>query len=106
MTCPFSEIFSLPESEHTRPWIYLKGVPSHQLRYVIDFLYAGEVEVPEADLSLFLATAGELKIRGLTKYAGGVPALATRTLDTADTETEDNIVIPSAASGNLHKVNH
>ena len=23
---PFSEIFSLPESEHTRPWIYLKGV--------------------------------------------------------------------------------
>ena len=70
---------------------------------MIDFLYAGEVEVPEADLSLFLATAGELKIRGLTKYAGGVPALATRTLDT---ETEDNIVIPSAASGNLHKVNH
>ena len=70
---------------------------------MIDFLYAGEVEVPEADLSLFLATAGELKIRGLTKYAGGVPALATRTLDTADTEAEDNIVIPSAASGNLHK---
>ena len=80
-------------------------MPSHQLRYVIDFLYAGEVEVPEADLSLFLATAGELKIRGLTKYAGGVPGVATRSQD-ADTEAEDNIVIPSAASGNLHKVHH
>ena len=70
----FSEIFSLTDT--TQPWIYLKGIPSYQVRLVLDFLYLGEVEVPEAELSHFLTTAGELKIRGLTKYAGGLGSIS------------------------------
>ena len=41
----YSEIFSLTDSG--QPWIYLKGVPGYQLRLVLDFLYLGEVEVPD-----------------------------------------------------------
>lgn len=70
----FSEIFSLTDSG--QPWIYLKGVPGYQMRLVLDFLYLGEVEVPESELAQFLSTAGELKVRGLTKYAGGLGNMA------------------------------
>ena len=45
------------------------------MRLVLDFLYLGEVEVPETELGQFLSTAGELKIRGLTKYAGGLGSM-------------------------------
>ena len=61
--------------DNNHPWIYLKGVFSHQLKFIIDFVYQGEVEVPEDDLPHFLSAAGDLKIQGLTKYAnanGGV----------------------------------
>ena len=69
-----SEIFSLTDNIH--PWIFLKGIHGYQMRLVLDFLYLGEVEVPESELGQFLSTAGELKIRGLTKYAGGLGNMA------------------------------
>ena len=46
------------------------------MRLMLDFLYLGEVEVPESELAQFLSTAGELKVRGLTKYAGGLGSMA------------------------------
>ena len=37
----------------------------------MDFIYLGEIEVPEPELSSFLGIAADLKIRGLSKYATG-----------------------------------
>ena len=83
-----SEIFSLTDN-NIHPWIFLKGVSGYHMRLVLDFLYLGEVEVPETELGQFLSTAGELKVRGLTKYAGGLGNMAE--LKTPDT------------SGHLHQ---
>ena len=57
--------------DNNHPWVYLKGIFSQQLKFIIDFVYQGEVEVPEDDLPHFLSAAGDLKIQGLTKYANG-----------------------------------
>ena len=57
-------------NEISSPIIFLKGVTSYHLNLIVDFVYLGEVEVPEKDLSGFLEVAGDLKIRGLSKYAG------------------------------------
>ena len=65
----FREIFTHMDNNH--PWIYLKGILSQQMKFILDFVYQGEVEVPEDDLPDFLSSAGDLKIQGLTKYANG-----------------------------------
>merc|ERR1719220_2294833 len=64
----FKQIFL--SNENTPAWIYLKGVESLMLGFLLEFVYVGEVEVPEQFLAKFLETAGELKIKGLAKYAG------------------------------------
>ena len=45
--------------------IYLKGVSSSNLENILNFIYYGEVNVGEEDLSTFLETAKDLKIKGL-----------------------------------------
>ena len=64
----FKQIFL--SNENTPAWIYLKGVESLMLGFLLEYVYLGEVEVPEQSLARFLETAGELKIKGLAKYAG------------------------------------
>jgi len=56
------------ENNHSHPWIYLKGIPSVELKAVVDFMYLGEVNVSQDNLSQFLATAEELKVKGLSGY--------------------------------------
>ena len=57
-------------NSHPHPWIYLKGITSLELNAVIDFMYQGEVNVPQDNLSQFLATAEDLKVKGLSGYGG------------------------------------
>eukprot|EP00091_Calanus_sinicus_P011892 TRINITY_DN26820_c0_g1_i1.p1 TRINITY_DN26820_c0_g1~~TRINITY_DN26820_c0_g1_i1.p1 ORF type:complete len:217 (-),score=54.91 TRINITY_DN26820_c0_g1_i1:64-714(-) len=57
-----------PQTNHSHPWIYLKGITSLELKAVVDFMYQGEVNVPQDNLSQFLATAEELKVKGLSGY--------------------------------------
>ena len=64
----FKQIFIT--NDNSPAWIYLKGVESLMLRFMLEYVYVGEVEVPEQSLAKFLETAGELKIKGLAKYAG------------------------------------
>ena len=45
--------------------IYLKGVSSRNLENILNFIYYGETNVGEEDLSTFLETAKDLKIKGL-----------------------------------------
>ena len=56
----------LQNNKHTHPLIYLKGIKAESLKYVLDFLYRGEVNIYQEDLDDFLALAEELELKGLT----------------------------------------
>jgi len=51
---------------HNVPLLYLKGVRHKDMVSLLTFMYHGEVNVAQDDINRFLATAEELKIKGLT----------------------------------------
>ena len=48
------------------PIIYLRGVQAEQLEAVVAFIYHGEVNILEEELSNFILVANELQLKGLT----------------------------------------
>ena len=58
----------LKKYKHPHPLVYLKGVKYSEIVSLLNFIYQGEVNVAQEDLSSFLAVAEELKVKGLTKY--------------------------------------
>jgi len=54
------------EIKSTHPYIYLKGVRYDILSSILDFMYQGEVDVSQDDLTSFLDLAEELQVKGLT----------------------------------------
>jgi len=59
----FKNIFR--KSKHPSPFVYFKGINRLYLDYVLDFLYNGEVNISQEELSKFLETAKELQVKGL-----------------------------------------
>ena len=57
----------LKRNPHNHPLLYLKGVKYTDLMAVLNFMYHGEVNVAHEDLNSFLATAEDLKVKGLTQ---------------------------------------
>merc|ERR1712126_147824 len=55
----------LRKSSHSSPLIYLSGVKSEELNFVMDYIYNGEVHIFQNDLDNFLDIAQKLKIDGL-----------------------------------------
>merc|ERR1712126_232539 len=49
----------------SNPIIYLSGVTSQNLGFMLDYMYQGEVEIFQEDLDDFLTVAQKLKIQGL-----------------------------------------
>ena len=62
-----SEFFKdiLIQNPHQCPVIYLKGVDIEDLKYLLKFIYSGEVEIPNENLEKFLDAANDLKVSGL-----------------------------------------
>ena len=56
----------LVRNHHQNPLIYLKGTNIDDLKGIIKFVYSGEVQVENEQLSNFLKTANDLEIQGLT----------------------------------------
>ena len=54
-------------SHHPQPLLYLRGVNSPSLEHLLLFLYQGEFQLPEDQLSDFLAFAKEFEIKGLVE---------------------------------------
>ena len=50
---------------HQHPFIYLKGVASSDLNWILDFIYSGETKVPHDKLANFLEVAKDLGVLGL-----------------------------------------
>jgi len=56
----------LKKNKHPHPLLYLKGVKFLHLKSLLDFMYQGRVNVEQEKLDSFLATAQELRVKGLT----------------------------------------
>ena len=61
----FRNILRRLPSQH--PVVYLKGIKQTDLEAVLSFVYNGEVNIAQQDLSSFLVLAEDLKIKGLTQ---------------------------------------
>lgn len=55
----------LEKTVHPHPMLYLKGIQKNLFSFMLDFIYAGEVSVPEREFDKFMNIARDLKIRGL-----------------------------------------
>jgi len=55
----------LKKNKQVHPLLYLRGIESNALAPVLDFIYHGEVKVPQADLDDFLDVARDLGVKGL-----------------------------------------
>jgi len=57
----------LKQNKHQHPLIYLKDIKYSELLSLLNFMYLGEVQVAQEDLSTFLSAAEELKVNGLAQ---------------------------------------
>merc|ERR1712126_63406 len=55
----------LRKSSHSNPLIYLPGIKSNDLNYIMDYIYDGEVQLFQGDLDTFLEVAKKLKVDGI-----------------------------------------
>ena len=62
-----SDLFKsiLRKNHLSHPLLYLSGVDSTSLGFVLDYIYQGEVQIYQEDLDSFLEVAERLKIQGL-----------------------------------------
>ena len=61
----------LKTNKHSQPMIYLSGVNSMNLGFVLDYMYQGELNIYQDNLDAFLETAQKLKIAGLLANDNG-----------------------------------
>ena len=61
----FKSIFQ--KNTHSHPLLYLGGVNSRKLHFILDYIYQGEVQVYQEEIDGFIEAAQKLKIEGLRK---------------------------------------
>ncbi|CAG9859874.1 unnamed protein product [Phyllotreta striolata] len=66
----FKELFKTNPCPH--PIIFMRDVEAQHITSLMEFMYAGEVNIAQTNLSTFLKTAESLKIRGLTDTASDI----------------------------------
>lgn len=64
--------FSMQENPSKHPIIILKDVAYSHLQAILEFMYAGEVNVSQDQLPAFLKTADRLKVKGLAEAPGAI----------------------------------
>ena len=64
---PCSNVFDfiLKDSNQANPLLYLTGVNSTNLGFILDYIYKGEVNMYQEELDSFLESAQKLEIEGL-----------------------------------------
>ena len=55
--------------------VYLRGVNSQDLQFILSFMYRGEVSLAEDKLTSFLAVADNLQVKGLTQNKSPVESI-------------------------------
>ena len=64
-SCSNSLKFILKDIIHPNPLLYLSGINSENLGFVLDYIYCGEVKLFHEELDCFLESAKKLEIKGL-----------------------------------------
>jgi len=62
----------LKKDKHSHPLIYMRGIKAKELLAMVDYMYHGQVNVYQEDLSVFLITAEELKLTGLVESSNQI----------------------------------
>merc|ERR1711976_572443 len=62
-----------PAMQFNNTVVYLKDVDPSHLQLLLTYMYRGEVDVSENNLTEFLKTASGLRVRGLTETQAPVP---------------------------------
>lgn len=57
----------LKRKKHLHPMVYMRGVKSHEILSILDFIYCGVANVFEVNLEEFLTLAEDLKLKSLTE---------------------------------------
>jgi len=83
----------LKRNMHPHPLLYLKGIKYEEIQSILNFIYHGEVNVAQADLSSFLAVAEDLQVKGLSAAGQEQPSNQTEAKRTLDTQS--NEIIPT-----------
>lgn len=62
-----SEFFKniLRKSTHANPLLYLNGIKSKELKFILDYIYNGKVEMYQSDIDDFINAAQKLRVEGL-----------------------------------------
>ena len=63
---------------HHQQVIYLRGVNSRDLKFILSFMYQGEVSIAQDHLNSFLAVAEDLQVKGLTQEKNSNGSEATK----------------------------
>ena len=69
MTQVLHPLFFLQSNPCQHPIVILRDVSEQDLQALLQFMYNGQVQVPDEQLKNFLRTAETLQIRGLTDEA-------------------------------------
>ena len=85
-----SEFFKtiLKFNSHPHPLIYLNGVDSTNMQFILDYMYNGEVSIYQDQIDVFLSRAEIMKVSGLTRDDGLGP------LKKAKSEPETETPLP------------
>ena len=67
----FQNLFKQSVKKTSHPLLYMRGLKTTELNLIVDFLYQGEVNVPQDQLEDFLALATELQLKGLSTGGSG-----------------------------------
>ena len=55
-------------SAQANPLLYLSGISTKHLQFLLDFVYEGEVKIDQVDVPEFLSIAKKLKVEGLQEH--------------------------------------
>ena len=58
---------------HQHPLIYLSGIKYQEMKSLINFMYLGQAQVAQEELSTFMNTATKFQIQGLSNYEEAKP---------------------------------
>lgn len=68
-------IIDFQENPSKHPIVILKDVSYLHLQAILEFMYAGEVNVSQEQLPAFLKTAARLKVKGLAEPPPQLPTV-------------------------------
>lgn len=94
----FKELFLANPCKH--PIVILKDIKINEMRAIVDFMYKGEVNVSQNQLSSLLKTAEILRVKGLTEVTGDCSSTTAEKVPT----TVDSTNSSSSNTGLLNKL--